>query len=324
MGDIFESDIEDENIDLSELEDKDNTGTEASYVNYSSPLFRLRLDYCHEGLYATVPQNMELQKNDFVIIPTRYGKDMARVMGLSLHPSYIKRADLVEVERKATQDELDNVVKLRQREIEAGEVFREKVKIHRLDMKLIATHFLLDEQRLLFFFASENRVDFRELVKDMSAVLRTRLELRQVNPREEARMAGGIGVCGRPFCCHDVCDKLHNVSIKMAKEQNFSLNSMKISGQCGRLLCCLAFEYDWYVQARKALPQVGLHFNIEDIDYRIIEANPLTAKIKLLGNDGSLKELSSDAFVKTNGKWELNSIVQENEEIEDYNDSYNL
>ena len=147
--------------------------------------------------------------------------------------------------------------------------------------------------------------DFRELVKDLAAVFRTRIELRQIGVRDESRIIGGLGVCGRPFCCHGVSDKLRPVSIRMAKDQNLSLNSMKISGQCGRLLCCLSYEFDWYNEARKKLPSEGIHVYYDGTNFKITEVNLLTSMVKMMGDDGRLLEVNAKRFVKDNNKWKI-------------------
>lgn len=194
----------------------------------------------------------------------------------------------------------------RKKEIDAEKVFKEKVEFHKLDMKLISVHFLQEEQKALFFFSSENRVDFRELVKDLVSVFKMRIELRQIGVRDEARIVGGLGVCGRPFCCHGVTDKLRPVSIRMAKDQNLSLNSLKISGQCGRLLCCLAYEYDWYSEARKKLPSEGIHVYYDGTNFKVSEVNPLTSMVRMVGEDGRMIEVNAKRFVRENNKWKIN------------------
>jgi len=240
-----------------------------------------------------------------VVIPTRYGKDMALVMGKSVMPVGIKPSDVVTVDRVATAEDIKRAETLAQKEAEAFPVFKEKAAAHKLDMKLIATHFLLDEQKVLFFFSADNRVDFRELVKDLVSVFKMRIELRQVGVRDESRITGGLGVCGRPYCCHYVSDKLRPVSIRMAKDQNLSLNSMKISGQCGRLLCCLSYEYDWYSEARKKLPSEGLHIFYEGTKFKITEVNLLTSMVKMLGEDGRVIEVNASRFTRENNYWKL-------------------
>lgn len=308
MSDIFENDIDSEN-DLTGLEDSEDIDLSESQENYvyNFPLYRLKLEYSCEGIYANVDDDSDLEFNagDYAIVPTRYGKDLARVLGKINCPIGIKPEDVVIIDRKATDSDLKKAEELKQKEKEAFKVFQEKVAYHKLDMKLISTHFLIDEQKALFFFSSDNRVDFRELVKDLVSVFKMRIELRQVGVRDESRITGGLGVCGRPYCCHCVSDKLRPVSIRMAKEQNLSLNSMKISGQCGRLLCCLSYEFDFYSEARKKLPPEGLHIFYDGTNFRITEVNPLTSMIKMSGDDGRLIEVNANRFSKENNRWKI-------------------
>ncbi len=308
MSEVFENDIDNlENENLASLEDEvsEVSAEEAKNYVYPDPLFRLKLEYSCEGIYATIPKGMELNAGDFVIIPTRYGKDLARVMGKSTTPVGIKPSDVVTVERKASNDDLSRAKGLKEKETEAFRIFKEKVAAHKLDMKLITTHYLLEEQKVLFFFSADNRVDFRELVKDLVSVFKLRIELRQIGVRDESRITGGLGVCGRPYCCHSVSDKLRPVSIRMAKEQNLSLNSMKISGQCGRLLCCLSYEYDWYAEARKKLPSEGIKLFYDGTNFRVQEVNPITMMIKMSGEDGRVLEIAASRVKHKDGKWSV-------------------
>jgi cell fate regulator YaaT (PSP1 superfamily) len=309
MSEVFENDIDNlEGEDLAALEDgvvqDDSSGAIEEFV-YPDVLFKLKLEYSSEGIYATIPAGIEVSTGDCVIIQTRYGRDLARVMGRSFHPVGIRQADIVMVDRKATPEDLRRSEELKQKEVQAFKIFQEKVAVHKLDMKLIATHYLLEEQKALFFFSADNRVDFRELVKDLVSVFKMRIELRQIGVRDESRITGGLGVCGRPYCCHSVSDRLRPVSIRMAKEQNLSLNSMKISGQCGRLLCCLSYEYDWYIEARKKLPPEGLRLVYDGTNFRITEVNPLTSMIKMIGEDGRMIDLSVSRFTLHDGKWHV-------------------
>ena len=303
MSDIFEKDIDDEN--LAALEDSDVSEESLEGVVFDEPLFYLKLAYSCESIYATNDKNINIEVNDYVIVPTRYGKDMAKVLGLSEKPIGIKQSDVVAIERKATEEDLAKAEENKQKEKDAFKIFKEKVAYHKLDMKLITVHFLIDEPKALFFFSSDNRVDFRELVKDLVSVFKMRIELRQIGVRDESRIIGGLGVCGRPFCCHGVSDKLRPVSIRMAKDQNLSLNSMKISGQCGRLLCCLSYEFDWYNEARKKLPSEGIHVYYDGTNFKITEVNLLTSMVKMMGDDGRLLEVNAKRFVKDNNKWKI-------------------
>ena len=306
MSDIFEQDIE-EDEDLSSLEDKDTNYSkdEGTYV-FPENLYKLKLEYSCEGVYATMPDGVSPKDGDFIIIPTRYGNDLAKNLGKSKVPVGIKPSDVVQAVRIATPQDLDHAKELKDKEGDAFKTFKEKVEYHHLDMKLVAVHFLVGEQKALFFFSSDNRVDFRELVKDLVSVFKMRIELRQIGVRDESRITGGLGVCGRPYCCHAVSDKLRPVSIRMAKDQNLSLNSMKISGQCGRLLCCLSYEHDWYSQARKKLPNEGIRLFYDGTNFRVTEVNPITSMVKMLGEDGRLLEVNANRFTKDGGHWKIN------------------
>ncbi|MDR0586669.1 MAG: hypothetical protein LBG26_05465, partial [Treponema sp.] len=177
------------------------------------------------------------------------------------------------------------------------------IEKHRLEMKLVSVHYLLDEPKILFFFTAENRVDFRELVKDLVSVFRTRIELRQIGVRDESRVVGGLGVCGRGYCCHMVSDKLKPVSIKMAKDQNLSLNSMKISGPCGRLLCCLAYEHGFYCEQRKLIPQEGTRLFYDGVSWKVTEVNIAAGRIAMNAEDSRVLILPFCRFEKTDNRW---------------------
>ena len=304
MSDIFENDIDEEN-NLDNLEDSEVSESTDELV-FENPLVVLKLDYSYESIYAKNNKKFNLKAGDFAIISTRYGKDMAKVLGFSKRPMGIKAEDIIQIEKKADEESILKAQENKQKEKDAFKVFKEKVQLHKLDMKLVNVHFLTEEQKALFFFSSENRVDFRELVKDLVSVFKMRIELRQIGVRDESRIIGGLGVCGRPFCCHGISDKLRPVSIKMAKDQNLSLNSMKISGQCGRLLCCLSYEFDWYVEARKKLPQEGVNLHYDGTNFKITEVNLLTNMVKMLGEDGRLLEVNAKRFSKdSNNKWKI-------------------
>ena len=204
MSDIFETDIDNENENLSNLEDSDVSQVIESDIVVDYPLYHIKLEYSSETLYARTPNNIPLKPGEYVITPTRYGKDLALVLGQSKKPIGIKQTDIVQIDRKATADDMVKREELKKKEKDAFPIFKEKVALHKLDMKLVDTHFLFDEPKVLFFFSSDNRVDFRELVKDLVSVFKMRIELRQIGVRDESRITGGLGVCGRPFCCHGV------------------------------------------------------------------------------------------------------------------------
>lgn len=211
------------------------------------------------------------------------------------------------IERKATAEDYARFQKLASMEDEALQLCREKVLLHNLDMKLVSAHYLFGESKIIFFFTAANRVDFRELVKDLVTIFKIRIELRQIGVRDESRVLGGLAVCGRDFCCHIITDKLNPVSIKMAKEQSLSLNSTKISGPCGRLLCCLSYEYDFYVEEKKKLPAEGSRLKVQNELMKITEVNILSQKISLVGSEGRYLSIPFSAVFhnEQTSRWEI-------------------
>lgn len=183
--------------------------------------------------------------------------------------------------RIATEKDLKIVEQNRAKEQTAAKICQEKIAAHKLDMKLVDVECTFDNNKLLFYFTADNRVDFRELVKDLAAVFRTRIELRQIGVRDEAKMLGGLGICGRPFCCKTFLSEFQPVSIKMAKEQGLSLNPTKISGTCGRLMCCLKYEQDCYEELLKTTPKVGAYVSTEKFKGYVEEVNLITGKLKV-------------------------------------------
>lgn len=308
MSTVFEKDIDslqDEDI-LSSLEDEnfdENSLGDTSSYEYPPNIYKLSLEYSSESMYTSLKEETRLTQGTYVVINTRYGKDLALVLGPVQKPIGVKPQDIIEIERIASQEDMEKLANLKEKEKEAFTVFKEKVAIHKLDMKLITTHYLFDEPKILFFFSSDNRVDFRNLVKDLVSIFKMRIELRQIGVRDESRIIGGLGVCGRAFCCNSVSDKLKPVSIRMAKEQNLSLNSTKISGQCGRLLCCLSYESECYTESRKKLPQEGSPIYFQGQQCRVIEVNPLAGLIKIDTDDSRIITLSKKNFSFIDGKW---------------------
>ena len=198
-----------------------------------------RTVHCGETQLADLPDGMELSCGDYVVLATKYGRDLARILGPVSPENRDRWGDASTVHRKAVKEDLERYEQNEKKAEDAAQTCREMITSHKLPMQLVSAHYVLDEPRLVFFFTAESRVDFRSLVKDLVAKFHLRIELRQIGVRDESRLVGGLGVCGRVLCCHGITDKLKPVSIKMAKVQNLSLNSMKISGPCGRLLCCL-------------------------------------------------------------------------------------
>ena len=214
-------------------------------------------------------------------------------------------SELVLIERLASAEDMGKYQKNHTLEQEAFATCRDKILAHNLEMKLVSVHYLLEEPKILFFFTAESRVDFRELVKDLVSIFKTRIELRQIGVRDEPRVVGGLGVCGRPYCCHTISDKLKPVSIKMAKDQNLSLNSMKISGPCGRLFCCLAYEHGFYSEQRRLMPQEGCKITHEGIVWKVVEVNIATCKIRLSAEDGRSLYADGTSFEKNDNRWQF-------------------
>lgn len=209
-------------------------------------------------IYYFDPLDLKLSQYDHVVVETVQGVEYGEV---ALPPREIDEAmfsnPVKPVVRKATPRDDEDYAMLKDKEKQARSVFEEKVKFHKLDMKLINVEYTFDKKKAIFYFTAEGRVDFRSLVKDLAAVFRVRIELRQIGVRDEAKIFNTLGVCGRNTCCSQWLGDFTPVSIKMAKEQNMSLNSTKISGICGRLLCCLTYEHDFYKNVTKKMPKVG-------------------------------------------------------------------
>lgn len=252
-------------------------------------------------VYWFDPEGVEYQSGTCAIVDTARGVEFGYVVNAN---TVVPVRDLVlplrRAIRVATPDDVlrhnENVA----REKEALEICAEKIRKHNLGMKLIDAEYTFDNSKLLFYFTANGRVDFRALLKDLASVFHTRIDLRQIGIRDEAKMLGGIGVCGRPFCCSTFLSDFVQVSIKMAKEQNLSLNSSKISGACGRLMCCLRYEYDTYAEEIKRTPPVGAKIETADGPGTIIETYPLTASVKAIINDknGPLTKVYSRDEVK--------------------------
>ena len=207
-------------------------------------------------------------------------------------------APLKKVLRIATEEDERRAAYNAQREKEAFSICQEKISRHRLDMKLVSVEYTFDNSKIIFYFTANGRVDFRELVKDLAGVFKMRIELRQIGVRDEAKMLGGLGACGRQICCGTFLGDFQPVSIKMAKEQNLSLNPTKISGQCGRLMCCLKYEQDYYEATLKRLPKVGKDIMTPDGAGVVTEINPIRERVKVRIHNADdtfdLKEYSVD------------------------------
>ena len=233
-------------------------------------------------VYYFAPGGVQFEQGDQAIVETARGVECGEIVLTNRKvPESTIVSPLKDIIRKATQADIKQLEERRRQEKEIMQVFGDKIAQHKLDMKPIDVDCTFDGSKILFYFTSDGRVDFRELVKDLASVYRTRIELRQIGVRDEAKMLGGLGICGRPFCCSSFLGEFQPVSIKMAKEQSLSLNPTKISGTCGRLMCCLKYEQNCYEEFLRTTPKVGAYVETADGKGRVCETNLLTGILKV-------------------------------------------
>ena len=233
-------------------------------------------------VYYFDPHGLTITQSDCAIVETARGLEYGFVASANhTVPSSEIVLPLRPVIRIATNDDKLRYENNLELEKDAYAICQKKIEDHGLDMKLIEAEYTFDNNKLIFYFSANGRVDFRELVKDLASVFHTRIELRQIGIRDEAKMLGGLGICGRPFCCASFLSDFVQVSIKMAKEQNLSLNSSKISGTCGRLMCCLRYEHDTYEREIKLTPPVGSVVLTPDGHGKVVETAPLAGTVKV-------------------------------------------
>ena len=233
-------------------------------------------------VYYFDPCGEQLQKGEYAVVETARGLECGEV---AMENTQVSESSIVQplrrMIRRATREDLRRMEENRRREKSALRICEKKVQEHGLDMKLVDVEYAFDGSKILFYFTANGRVDFRELVKDLAGQFRTRIELRQIGVRDEAKMLGGIGICGRPFCCGSFLNGFQPVSIKMAKEQGLSLNPVKISGACGRLMCCLKYEQEAYQDLIRTTPRVGSQVNTPEGRGAVVEQNLLGRKVSV-------------------------------------------
>lgn len=236
-------------------------------------------------VYYFDPGQNQLEKGSLVVVETARGIECGEVVipNKEVADSTIVKP-LKPVLRPATPEDKRRAKENAEKEQRAMRVCQEKIAAHKLDMKLVDVEYTFDNSKILFYFTADGRVDFRDLVKDLASVFRTRIELRQIGVRDEAKMLGGLGICGRPFCCSQFLSDFQPVSIKMAKEQGLSLNPSKISGSCGRLMCCLAYEQKSYEYLNSITPQAGSIVRTPDGEGTVIEVNVVAGTLKVRSN----------------------------------------
>jgi cell fate regulator YaaT (PSP1 superfamily) len=269
-------------------------------------------------IYFFDPKSYDIKRGDHVIVETARGIEYGTVV------SGVKEVEdekviqpLKPVIRIATERDDEQAEKNKLKEKDAYKICLEKIQKHGLEMKLIDAEYTFDNNKVLFYFTADGRIDFRELVKDLASVFKTRIELRQIGVRDETKIRGGIGICGRPLCCHSYLSDFVPVSIKMAKEQNLSLNPTKISGVCGRLMCCLKNEEEIYEELNRKLPGVGDFVTTDDgMKGEVQSINVLRQQVKVLvdlGDEKELREYEVDRlrFKKKHGKKDKLDISKE-------------
>lgn len=267
-------------------------------------------------IYYFSPNNLDIKREDSVIVETVRGIEFGTCV---IGPKDIKEEEIImplkNVIRKATQEDIEKHIENKEKQEEAFNICIEKIEKHDLPMKLIDVEYTFDNNKIIFYFTADGRVDFRELVKDLASVFRTRIELRQIGVRDEAKMIGGLGPCGRPMCCSSFLGDFAPVSIKMAKEQNLSLNPSKISGICGRLMCCLNYEQNTYEEIRKRLPSVGA---IVDTPYgrgEVIENSVVKEKVRIKikneEDDDVIKDVKIKELKLISGKYECTEEIRD-------------
>ena len=254
-------------------------------------------------LYYFDANGFEPGTGEYVIVDTARGYDLGEVvMGVHEMDEELWHNPMKKTIRLATEQDIQHGLENRAKEKEAFSICQKKIAEHKLEMKLVSVEYAFDNSKILFFFTANGRVDFRSLVKDLASIFKMRIELRQIGVRDEAKMLGGLGPCGRPICCGTFLDQFQPVSIKMAKEQNLSLNPTKISGVCGRLMCCLKYEQEHYEMTRKKMPKIGREVITPDGTGPVTDLNIVkeTVFVRLTNGDTSeIKEFPLESITRT-------------------------
>ena len=259
-------------------------------------------------IYYFDPADMNIQKDTYVVVETARGIEFGEcVIGIKEISEDDIVAPLKSVLRIATEEDITKHFKNKDKEKDAFEICLKKIQEHELTMKLIDVEYTFDNNKVIFYFTADGRVDFRELVKDLATIFKTRIELRQIGVRDEAKMLGGLGPCGRPMCCSTFLGDFASVSIKMAKEQNLSLNPTKISGICGRLMCCLNYEQSTYEDIRKRMPKVGSIVKTSEGTGEVFSNNIVKENVKVKlrkGEEEILEEFKIEDIELIKGHYE--------------------
>ncbi|OHD13516.1 MAG: hypothetical protein A2086_12745 [Spirochaetes bacterium GWD1_27_9] len=282
-------DIERELKELEQLEDKDIEIKAKVKKNHKIEpddcFYRIKFTFNNYSKICKI-KNPDIKKGTFLIVPTQYGAEIGIVQGrITDMDDVLYQDELLTVIRFASAEDKVKFSSNIKKEKEAFDITLKKINEHNLNMKLINVHYFLEDSKILFNFTADGRIDFRDLVKDLASIFKTRIELRQIGVRDECRIMSGYGQCGKHFCCSNVISELEPITIKMAKEQNLTLNSLKISGTCGRLLCCLAYEYQTYIEEKKRFPDLGSKVKYENEWFIVEEVNIQAETLKLVSQN---------------------------------------
>lgn len=276
-------------------------------------------------IYYFDPDNIDIKVGDYAIVETARGIEFGEVV---IGPKEVTEEEIIaplkKVLRVATDEDKIKNEENKAKETQAFDICLKKIEEHGLSMKLVDVEYTFDNNKVIFYFTADGRVDFRELVKDLASIFKTRIELRQIGVRDEAKMVGGLGPCGRPMCCKTFLGEFEPVSIKMAKEQNLSLNPTKISGICGRLMCCLKYEQETYDSIRKRLPRVGSIVNTKEGQGEVVENSVVKecvrVRIENEEEEGEIKVFSINDITIVNGSMESevtddNIVIEQDEDV---------
>jgi len=248
--------------------------------------------------YFVSPDNLSLSTDDYVIVQADRGEHIGRINRIGPRSLFPQTKDVKSIIRHASYTDMQVVMDNKSKEEEAFKVCQEKIAMHGLKMKLVDVEYQFDGNKICFFFTADNRIDFRALVKDLAAEYRTRIELRQIGVRDEARRIGGLGVCGRSLCCKTFLTHFGPITSQMARDQNLSLSPSKISGLCGRLMCCLAYEEDFYKHQSDVLPEVGVELVRDGVRYKVAKVDIFAENFHIRDEQGADLEISIDELTE--------------------------
>ncbi len=281
-------DIENNLHELEQLEDKDievkQKVKKDHKIEPDDYFYRIKLTYNNYSIICKT-KRQNIKKGFLIIVNTQHGPEIGIMQGIvSDKNNILIQEEILDIIRIATKSDREKYNTNLQKEKEAFNTAVEKISEHGLNMKLVNVHCFLEDSKILFNFTADGRIDFRDLVKDLASIFKTRIELRQIGVRDECRIISGYGHCGRQFCCSNIVNELNPITIRMAKEQNLTLNSLKISGACGRLLCCLSYEFETYIEEKKKYPVEGAKIKVNNEWFIVTEINIQTKMVRLFSH----------------------------------------